>query len=76
MAEIKRQEAENNGEFSYVPSDSDLYLLGAIIQCEADGEPYEGKLAVGSVVMNRVRSSYFPNTVSGVIYQSGSSFLR
>ena len=71
MAEIKRQEAENNGEFSYVPSDSDLYLLGAIIQCEADGEPYEGKLAVGSVVMNRVRSSYFPNTVSGVIYQSG-----
>ena len=33
MAEIKRQEAENNGEFSYVPSDSDLYLLGAIIQC-------------------------------------------
>ena len=71
MAEIKRQEAENNGEFSYVPSDSDPYLLGAIIQCEADGEPYEGKLAVGSVVMNRVRSSYFPNTVSGVIYQSG-----
>lgn len=71
MAEIKRQEAENNGEFSYVPSDSDLYPLGAIIQCEADGEPYEGKLAVGSVVMNRVRSSYFPNTVSGVIYQSG-----
>ena len=71
MAEIKRQEAENNGEFSYVPSDSDLYLLGAIIQCEAAGEPYEGKLAVGSVVMNRVRSSYFPNTVSGVIYQSG-----
>lgn len=74
MAEIKRQEAENNGEFSYVPSDSDLYLLGAIIQCEADGEPYEGKLAVGSVVMNRVRSSYFPNTVSGVIYQSGPVF--
>lgn len=44
MAEIKRQEAENNGEFSYVPSDSDLYLLGAIIQCEADGEPYEESL--------------------------------
>lgn len=71
MEEIRRQEAENNGEFNYVPGDSDLYLLGAIIQCEADGEPYEGKLAVGSVVLNRVRSSYFPNTVTGVIYQSG-----
>lgn len=49
----------------------DLELLAAIIQCEADGEPYEGKLAVGSVVMNRVASSSFPNTVMGVIYQAG-----
>lgn len=49
----------------------DLELLAAIIQCEADGEPYEGKLAVGSVVMNRVASSSFPNTVVGVIYQAG-----
>lgn len=49
----------------------DLELLAAIIQCEADGEPYEGKLAVGSVVMNRVHSSSFPNTVMGVIYQPG-----
>lgn len=71
MEEIKRQEAENNKAFSYVPQESDLYLLGAIIQCEAEGEPYEGKLAVGSVVLNRVKSSYFPNTISGVIYQSG-----
>lgn len=71
MEEIRRQEAENSGNFNYVPGDSDLYLLGAIIQCEADGEPYEGKLAVGSVVLNRVKSSYFPNTISGVIYQSG-----
>lgn len=45
--------------------------LAAIIQCEAWGESYDGKLAVGSVIMNRVRSSYFPNTVSGVIYQGG-----
>ena len=43
----------------------------ALIQCEAGGESYEGKLAVGSVVMNRVDSSYFPDTVVGVIYQSG-----
>lgn len=52
-------------------STEDLELLACIIQCEADGEPYAGKLAVGSVVMNRVASSSFPNTVMGVIYQSG-----
>lgn len=50
-------------------TDSDLLLLAALIQAEADNQSYEGKLAVGSVVMNRVKSSYFPNTVSGVIYQ-------
>ena len=52
-------------------SRSDLTLLAALIQCEAGGESYEGKLAVGSVVMNRVSSSHFPNTVAGVIYQGG-----
>lgn len=50
---------------------SDAAMLAALIQCEAGGESYEGKLAVGSVVMNRVDSSYFPDTVVGVIYQSG-----
>lgn len=50
---------------------SDVAMLAALIQCEAGGENYEGKLAVGSVVMNRVDSSYFPDTVVGVIYQSG-----
>lgn len=50
---------------------SDAALLAALIQCEAGGESYEGKVAVGSVVMNRVSSSHFPNTVAGVIYQSG-----
>lgn len=68
---IKQQEQEDTSGVVYVPTDSDAYLLGAIIQCESDGEPYEGKLAVGSVVLNRVKSSYFPNTISGVIYQSG-----
>lgn len=71
MEEIKRQEQEDTSGVVYVPTDSDTYLLGAIIQCEAEGESYEGKLAVGSVVLNRVKSSYFPNTISGVIYQSG-----
>lgn len=70
MEEIKRQEQEDTSGVVYVPTDSDAYLLGAIIQCEAEGESYEGKLAVGSVVLNRVKSSYFPNTISGVIYQS------
>lgn len=71
LAAIKEQEAEDTSGVVYQPGESDQYLLGAIIQCEADGESYEGKLAVGSVILNRVKSSYFPNTVSGVIYQSG-----
>lgn len=71
LAAIKEQEKEDTSGVVYVPAESDAYLLGAIIQCESDGEPYEGKLAVGSVIMNRVKSSYFPNTIAGVIYQSG-----
>ena len=46
---------------------SDVTLLAALIQCEAGNESYEGKLAVGAVVMNRVRSGSYPGTVSGVI---------
>ncbi|MGN0348984.1 MAG: cell wall hydrolase [Roseburia sp.] len=69
LAQIKEQEKEDTSGVVYVPEESDTYLLGAIIQCESEGEPYEGKLAVGSVVLNRVKSSYFPNTISGVIYQ-------
>ncbi len=71
LAAIREQEKENTSQNTYVPAESDAYLLGAIIECEAGGESYDGKLAVGSVIMNRVKSSYFPNTVSGVIYQSG-----
>lgn len=52
-------------------SSSDEALLAALIYCEAGGEPYEGQVAVGAVVMNRVRSSSFPNTIREVIYQSG-----
>lgn len=71
LAAIREQEKEDTSQNAYVPAESDSYLLGAIIECEAGGESYEGKLAVGSVIINRVKSSYFPNTVSGVIYQSG-----
>lgn len=52
-------------------ADGDRYLLANLIYCEADAEPYDGKVAVGSVVMNRVLSSVYPDTVVGVIYQSG-----
>lgn len=48
---------------------NDRYLLANLIYCEAGGEPYEGQVAVGAVVMNRVLSGRFPNTVAGVIYQ-------
>ena len=46
-------------------------LLASLIHCEAGGESYEGQVAVGAVVMNRVRSGAFPNTISEVIYASG-----
>ncbi|MCD8130521.1 MAG: cell wall hydrolase [Lachnospiraceae bacterium] len=52
-------------------SDYERLLLAALIYCEAGGESYEGKLAVGAVVCNRVRSSGYPNTLQGVIYASG-----
>lgn len=50
-------------------SDEDRYLLANLIYCEAGNQPYEGQVAVGAVVINRVLSSVYPNTVSGVIYQ-------
>ena len=55
---------------SYAASASELEWLAATIQAEADGESYTGKLAVGSVIMNRVKSSAFPNDVVGVITQN------
>ncbi len=56
---------------SAAASAGDLELLSTIIYCEAGNQSYEGQLAVGSVIMNRVASSSFPNSISGVIYQSG-----
>ena len=53
-------------------SNSDLNLLAHLVYAEARGESYRGQVAVASVVLNRVKSSSFPNTVSGVIYQSGA----
>ena len=53
-------------------NESETYLLGRLVHGEARGEPYVGKVAVAAVVLNRVRSSSFPNTIAGVIYQSGA----
>ena len=50
--------------------EGDRYLLANLIYCEAGAEPYDGKVAVGAVVINRVLSSRYPDTVTGVIYQS------
>lgn len=50
---------------------SEQELLAALIYCEAGNQPYEGQVAVGAVVMNRVKSGVYPNTITDVIYQSG-----
>ena len=53
-------------------NESETYLLGRLVHGEARGEPYVGKVAVAAVVLNRVRSASFPNTIAGVIYQAGA----
>jgi N-acetylmuramoyl-L-alanine amidase len=50
-------------------SSSDVYLLARTIYAEGRGEPYTGQVAIGAVVLNRVRDKAFPNTISGVVYQ-------
>lgn len=71
----KKQQTNNNssnqGGGTVTANASDLAMLAALVECEAGGESYEGQWAVASVVVNRVKSGSFPNTVSGVIYQSG-----
>lgn len=68
----QQQQAANQGGGGKVTANaSDLAMLAALVECEAGGESYEGQWAVASVVVNRVRSGSFPNTVSGVIYQGG-----
>ncbi len=68
-AEAEAKRHQNYGAF--MTDADDLLLLAALIQCESGGEPYEGQVAVGAVVMNRVRSAAYPNSIHGVIYASG-----
>ena len=53
-------------------SESQVYLLAKVINGEARGEPYEGQVAVGAVILNRVKHPSFPNSISGVVYQKGA----
>lgn len=59
--------SSNSSSSNY--TSSDLYLLAKCIYAEARGESYTGQVAVGAVILNRVKSSKFPNTIAGVIYQ-------
>lgn len=71
IREAKEAEAKRHKKFSeYSTDEGTLRLLAALIQCEAGGESYEGQLAVGAVVMNRVRSGAYPSTIYGVIFAS------
>lgn len=63
---------DSSGQSSGQYSSSDVYLLAKVIAAEARGESYTGQVAVGAVVLNRVESSSFPDTVSGVVYQKGA----
>ena len=63
---------ENNASGGNQNHESNVYLLARAINGEARGEPYTGQVAVGAVIMNRVRHASFPNTISGVVYQPGA----
>ena len=64
--------SSGNSNSSNSTSNSDLNLLARAVYGEARGEPYVGQVAVAAVVLNRVKNSSFPNTISGVIYQPGA----
>lgn len=70
--EKAKKNAERNAQReAAIATGDELRILAALIQCEAGGEPYEGQVAVGAVVMNRVRCGAYPNNITDVIYASG-----
>ena len=69
---IVDKELENNTSYAASANTSEIQLIARAINGEARGEPYEGQVAVGAVILNRVKDSRFPNTISGVIYQAGA----
>lgn len=69
QAEAQRK-AEEEAAVAQI-QEADKELLASIIFCEAGNQPYEGQVAVGAVIMNRVKSAVYPNSISEVVYQSG-----
>ena len=72
LAMLENDKNMKNISYAASSSTSDIQLMARAINGEARGEPYEGQVAVGAVILNRVKSSQFPNTIAGVIYQSGA----
>ena len=68
LAAMGISSSSNSGAYS----SNDIYLLAKVIAAEARGEPYTGQVAVGAVVLNRVEHPSFPDTIAGVIYQTGA----
>lgn len=64
--------SNGNSNSSNSTNSGDLNLLARAVYGESRGEPYEGQVAIAAVILNRVKSSSFPNTVSGVVYQKGA----
>lgn len=69
---IFNSSSSSNSNSSVETNSNDLNLLARVIYGEARGEPYTGQVAIGAVVLNRVRNGSFPNTVAGVVYQRGA----
>ena len=69
---LEQKDSNQNVSYAATFHTSDIQLMARAINGEARGEPYEGQVAVGAVILNRVKDSRFPNTISGVIYQSGA----
>ncbi len=69
---LQFKNTDQNVVYAASSGTSDIQLMARAINGEARGEPYEGKVAVGAVILNRVKSPSFPNTIAGVIYQKGA----
>jgi len=73
---LPEKQIDNQPIASRGDRDEDLYWLSRIIHAEAQGESYEGKVAVGNVVLNRVKSSLFPNSVKGVVFDKQQGYTQ
>lgn len=68
VSETSTSSGTSGGQYS----SSDIALIARVISGEARGEPYEGQVAVGAVILNRIQSSSFPDTIAGIVYQKGA----